>query len=169
VGVLKFALPSHGGPAHTMATPTTVGAYTLKPNLAKQMNVAALVDHVRKMSGGQATHLVSGVYQAGSVAPGGTGAQIFMFIGGHLANTDPASSINSFITKFSGAKSVASGAMGGRAACVEDSAGSQGKVAMCIWFDNDSFGELVSPTMPTATLQRVLVSVRPMLEVVTTH
>jgi hypothetical protein len=147
-----------------MTRPNTVGAYTRKPALEKDMNVGSLVANVHKMSGGQATGLVSGVYQAGSMTPGGT-AQIFMYIGGHLANADPASSINSFIAKFPGAKMVSAGPMGGQAACVEASAGTQGKVAMCIWFDNDSFGELVSPTMNTATLQNVLVSVRPSLEV----
>jgi hypothetical protein len=148
-----------------MAAPTTIGAYTLKPKLAQQMNVGAVVDNVRKMSHGQATNVVSGVYQAGNMAPGATDAQIFMFIGGHLANADPASSINSFITKFPGAKLVAAGPIGGKAACVEDSAGAQGKVAMCDWYDNDSFGELVSPTMTATTLKDVLLSVRPSLEV----
>jgi hypothetical protein len=162
--LLKFAFPSHSGPAHSMATPNTVGAYTRKPALEKDMKVGALVSNVRKLSGGQATGLVSGVYQAGSMSPGGT-AQIFMYIGGHLTNADPSSSIKSFIAKFPGANMVPAGPMGGQAGCVEATAGTEGKVAMCIWFDNDSFGELVSPTMTTATLRNVLVSVRPSLEV----
>jgi hypothetical protein len=35
---------------------------------------------------------------------------------------------------------------------------------MCVWFDNDSFGELVSSTMTTAKLATTLDSVRPSLE-----
>jgi hypothetical protein len=163
--IFKFLFPSHHGPAHAMVTPNTIGAYTRKPALEKDMNVSALVDSVRKTSNGQATGIVSGVYQAGSMSPGGT-AQIFMYIGGHLANADPASSIHNFVAKFPGAQTGSAGPMGGQAACAEVSAGTQGKVAMCTWYDNDSFGELVSPTMNTATLQNVLVSVRPSLEVV---
>ena len=35
---------------------------------------------------------------------------------------------------------------------------------MCVWFDNDSFGELVSPTMTKTKLASVMLSVRPKLE-----
>lgn len=162
-GGMKLAFPSHSGPTHTMATPANVGAYTRKANLETQMNVQSLVDSVRKMSNGEATNLVSAVYQAGSMTPGGQ-PQIFMFIGGHLNNADPSASISSFEAKYAGAKTVSAGAMGGEAACVEVTAGAQGNAAMCIWFDNDSFGELVSSTMNTGTLQNVMTSVRPSLE-----
>jgi len=58
---------------------------------------------------------------------------------------------------------VPAGTMGGEAACAE--AHSNGEsVAMCVWFDNDSFGELVSPTMTTAKLATTMDSVRPNLE-----
>jgi hypothetical protein len=36
---------------------------------------------------------------------------------------------------------------------------------MCVWFDNDSFGALVSPTMTTAKLATTMDQVRPGLEV----
>jgi hypothetical protein len=36
---------------------------------------------------------------------------------------------------------------------------------MCVWFDNDSFGELVSPTMNATALAKELQSVRPAVEV----
>jgi len=37
-------------------------------------------------------------------------------------------------------------------------------VAMCVWFDNDSFGELVSSTMTPAQLATAMNSVRPNFE-----
>jgi hypothetical protein len=162
-GIVKFAFPSSNGPAHTMVTPSAVGAYTNKPDLEQQMGIPALVDKVRNMSNGQATDLVSGVYQAGSVSPGST-AQIFLFIGGHLNNADPAASISSFESEYPAAKVVSAGPMGGEAACVEVKAGTQGNAAECIWFDNDSFGQMVSSTMNTSTLQQVMTSVRPNFE-----
>jgi hypothetical protein len=39
-------------------------------------------------------------------------------------------------------------------------------VAMCVWFDNDSFGEIVSPTMNATSLANVMRTMRPSLEVV---
>ena len=35
---------------------------------------------------------------------------------------------------------------------------------MCVWFDNDTFGALVSPTMTTTQLASTLSNVRPSLE-----
>jgi hypothetical protein len=35
---------------------------------------------------------------------------------------------------------------------------------MCVWFDNDTFGAVVSPTMTTAKLASTMDSVRPSLE-----
>jgi hypothetical protein len=106
--------------------------------------------------------VVSAVYQAGSTAPGGN-AQIFMFVGGKLSSAAPATSIENFTQTYPGAKVVPAGALGGQAACAEAKSNGEG-VAMCVWFDNDSFGELVSPTMTTAKLATTLDTVRPSLE-----
>ena len=106
------------------------------------------------MSSGQASGVVSAVYESGNSAAGNT-AQIIMFIGGHLANADPAASITSFTQQFPGAKVVTAGALGGKAACVQDGTGSN-SVSMCAWFDNDSFGEIVSPTMNATALARAM-------------
>jgi hypothetical protein len=35
---------------------------------------------------------------------------------------------------------------------------------MCVWFDNDTFGAVVSPTMTTAKLASTMDAVRPSLE-----
>jgi hypothetical protein len=109
--------------------------------------------------------VVSAVYQQGSSAPG-SNPQIFMFVGGHLASASPPASIASFTQHYPGAQVVPAGTMGGKAACAE--AHSNGEsVAMCVWFDNDSFGELVSPTMTPAKLATTMDSVRPNLELYT--
>jgi len=162
VGIVKFEFPSHSGPAHTMATPDKIGAYTRTVDLEHEADVAALKQKVIKMSSGQASHVVSAVYESGKSAVGNN-AQIIMFIGGHLANADPAASITSFTQQFRGAKVVSAGGLGGKAACVQDGTGTNA-VSMCAWFDNDSFGEIVSPTMNATTLASAMQTVRPSVE-----
>jgi hypothetical protein len=98
------------------------------------------------------------------VTPGANGSQqVFMFVGGHLANSDPALSIASFERAYPRAQTVSAGSLGGEAACAMATASSQ-SVAMCVWFDNDSFGTLMSPTMTTARLANTLDTVRPGIE-----
>ena len=165
VGVIKFEFPSHSGPAHTMTTPPKIGAFARTVDLEHQADVAALKQKVISMSAGEASNVVSAVYESGK-ASAGNSTQIIMFIGGHLANADPAASITSFTQQFKGAKVVSAGALGGKAACVQDGTGSN-SVAMCAWFDNDSFGEVVSPTMNATALARAMQQVRPSVEQVT--
>ena len=164
-GILKFEFPSHGGPTHHMATPPRIGSYVRTVDMEKETKVNELRAEVIKMSSGQASNVVSAVYESGNSAAGNT-EQIVMFIGGHLANAAPASSIASFTQKFSGASVVSAGALGGKAACVEEAPGTSDSVAMCVWFDNDSFGEIVSPTMNARTLAGVMRTMRPSLEIV---
>lgn len=164
VGVLKLVSPSHpSGPAHQVEAPSAAGVYQRKPNLETQMGLPQLRAQVLRMSAGQATNVVDGVYQAGTAGPGGA-AQIFGFVGGHLDNASPTDSISGIIHKYSGAQMVSAGPLGGEAACVAKSSGTQGAVAMCVWFDNDSFGELVSPSMSPATLANVMTTTRPDFE-----
>ena len=162
VGVIKFEFPSHSGPVHTMTTPDKIGTFARTVDLEHQADVAALKQKVISMSSGQASHVVSAVYESGKASAGNT-AQIIMFIGGHLANADPAASITSFTQQFRGAKVVTAGGLGGKAACVQDGTGSN-SVAMCAWFDNDSFGEVVSPTMNASALASAMQQVRPAVE-----
>jgi hypothetical protein len=163
-GVLKFEFPSHSGPVHAMVIPDKIGSYARTVDLEHQADVAALPEKVIKMSSSQASHVVSAVYESGNSAAGNT-AQIIMFIGGHLANADPAASITSFTQQFRGAKVISTGALGGKAACVQDGTGAN-SVSMCAWFDNDSFGEIVSPTMNATALAGTMSTVRPAVEVV---
>jgi hypothetical protein len=164
-GIIKFEFPSHGGPTHVMSAPAKIGTYTRTADLERQANVAKLREEVITMSSGQASGVVSAVYEQGNSAAGNN-EQIIMFIGGHLANAAPATSIASFTQKFPGAQTVSAGSLGGNAACVEDvSAGA----SMCAWFDNDSFGEIVSPTMDAPALAKAMLTVRPAVETVVKH
>jgi predicted lipid-binding transport protein (Tim44 family) len=164
-GVLKLEFPSHGGPIHKMVTPAKIGSYLRTLNMEKETKLDSLRQEVIKMSAGQASNVQSAVYESGNSAAGNT-EQIVMYIGGHLANAAPASSITSFTQKFAGAFVSSAGPLGGKAACVEEAPGTANSVAMCVWFDNDSFGEIVSPTMTAKTLAGVLRTMRPSLELV---
>ena len=86
-----------------------------------------------------------------------------MFVGGKLSNAAPASSLADFRQSNPGAKVVPAGTLGGDAACGVAKANGQ-SVAICLWWDNDSFGELLSSTMSTAKLATTLDTVRPSLE-----
>jgi hypothetical protein len=162
-GIIKFEFPSHSGPAHVMVPPAKIGTYARTVDLERQTNVAQLRDDVIKMSSGQASHVVTAVYESGNAAGGNT-EQIIMFIGGHLANAAPATSVTSFMQRFPGAHVVNAGSLGGKAACVEEGGGTSDSVSMCAWFDNDSFGEIVSPTMNATNLAAAMTTVRPAVE-----
>ena len=164
-GIIKFEFPSHGGPVHSMVTPARIGGYVRTVNLEKQTHLAQLRAEVITMSSGHASNVVSAAYESGNSAAGAT-EQIIMFIGGHLANAAPSSSIASFVQKFPAAVVVPAGSLGGQAACVENGTGTSNPVSMCVWFDNDSFGEIVSPTMNANALSTVMRTVRPSFELV---
>src|SRR5437773_1466064 len=83
-----------------------------------------------------------------------------------LPGTSPASSIATLIHMHPGAHLVPAGPMGGSAACFEQTAGTAASVAMCAWFDNDSFGILVSPTLSAASLANLMMQDRPLIELV---
>lgn len=152
-----------GGPAHTLGTPAQLGTYLRRPQLARRMGVAGLEKNIIAQSSGQASHLVSAVYQKGSTATGGPTPQVILFIGGELAGASPDASINSFDQHFRDAEQTSPGALGGRAACVPGQSGTGG-AAVCAWFDNNTFGELVSPNMTASALASELRTIRPSIE-----
>jgi phage baseplate assembly protein gpV len=160
----KSVFSGHSGSAHTISTPTQLDSYTRSPSLEKAMNVNGLGEQVVKGSSGQASDVLSAVYAQGNVMPGAGGnQQIFMFVGGHLASSDPAASIARFEQTYPSAQVVPAGSLGGEAACATTAASNE-SAAMCVWFDNDSFGTLVSPTMSSAKLANTLDAVRPGIE-----
>ena len=112
---------------------------------------------------------MSGVYQQGSISASSISAssdgtaQIFMFVGGKLASADASASITNFAQTYPDTNKVAPGSLQGDAACTETHVDGE-EAAMCVWFDNDTFGALVSPTMSKAELASTLGSVRPSLE-----
>ena len=162
-GIIKFEFPSHSGPVHSMEVANKIGTYARTVDLEKETHLGALRSEVIKMSAGQASDVVSAVYESGDSAAGGT-TQIIMFIGGHLANADPAASIASFTHNYPGAFVVSAGSLGGEAACVESKSGTSNSVGMCAWFDDDSFGELVSPTMTATQLSHEMLTIRTAVE-----
>jgi hypothetical protein len=151
------------GPAHTLTTPAQLGAYLRRPQLARRMGVAQLEKNIIAQSSGQASHLVSAVYQKGSTVTGGSPPQVILFIGGKLAGASAGASIKTFDQHFRDAEPTSPGPLGGQAACVPGQSGTGG-AAVCAWFDNDTFGELVSPNMTAPALANELRTVRPSIE-----
>ena len=164
--IFMLAFPSGpGGPDHTLVTPDKLNSFIRRPALEQQMNVGQLRQDVVNMSSGQARHVVEAVYEAGD-STSGTTPQIVLFIGGNLLNASPKVSVTSFTQRFKGAHITSAGSLGGEAACVNATASEPGSVAMCAWFDNDSFGEVVSPTMNASALANTMRQIRPHVELV---
>jgi hypothetical protein len=163
--LMKYVFAGPSGPAHQVVAPQSVDGYTRSANLEKQLDVAGEAQKVAAASSGQASNVVSAVYQKGSIAPGAdaTNTQMFMFVGGKLAGADPGASIANFEQTYAGSSAVSPGSLGGQAACTETHLNGQ-SASMCVWFDNDTFGTVVSPTMTTAKLASTMDAVRPSLE-----
>jgi hypothetical protein len=160
--LMKFVFSGPTGPAHSVSTPDKVSGFTREPNLEQQMKVDQLRDGIVKNGGGKISDAVSAVYQQGSSAVG-SNPQIYMFVGGKLANSDPAASLQDFEHQNPGSHTVSPGALAGEAACGTATVNGE-SVAMCVWFDNDTFGEFVSPTMTPAKLATTMDQARPNLE-----
>jgi len=152
------------GRSHELVVPSQLGSYVRQPQLEQQMNARALQQQVIAKSAGQASHVVSAVYENRAGVSGTAPPQIFLFIGGNLAGVSPAGFITSFTAQFKGAQATSAGSLGGQAACVDARGSAAGSLALCTWADGDTFGVLTSPTMAPAQLAAQMRAIRPMVE-----
>jgi hypothetical protein len=157
-------IPRSSGRSHELAVPLQLGSYVRRPQLEQQMNAKSLQQQVIAKSAGQASHVVSAVYENKAGVSGAAPPQIFLFIGGNLAGVSPAGFITSFTAQFKGAQATSAGSLGGQAACVDAQGSVAGGVALCTWADDDTFGVLTSPTMDLAELATQMRSIRPSVE-----
>ena len=149
--------------SHTLVTPSRLGTFVRRPQLERQMNARQLQQQVVTKSAGQASHVVSAVYENSAGVSGSAPPQIILFIGGNLTGVSPSGFITSFTAQFKGAQTTSAGSLGGRAACV-NTQGSAGSVALCTWADSDTFGVVTSPTMSLAQLAAQMRAIRPGVE-----
>jgi hypothetical protein len=151
---------SSGGVTHVLTTPEQLAAFTKQPQLAEQMHAATLRQQIVKESAGEAHNVIYAVYEdsSGSAA---SSPQIILFIGGNLSGTSAGSFISTFTGKLQGATTTSAGSLGGEAACVPSV---DGRVAECVWADNDTFGVVASQSMSASKLADELRQMRPMVE-----
>jgi hypothetical protein len=152
------------GPAHVLVIPSKIGAFVRRPQLEREMNAKALENEMMTKSAGQASHIVSAVYENGAGVSGGAHAQIVLFIGGKLSGVTPGAFISSFTHQYSGSHPAPPGRLGGSAACVTARSTAAGNVALCTWADNDTFGVLSSLTMSVTQLSSEIPTIRPAVE-----
>ena len=163
--LMKYVFAGPSGPAHQIVTPASVDGYTRSASLGEQTHVTELAQAFAKSSGGSASDVVSAVYQQGlGGATPSVDSQMFMFVGGKLANASSTAELANFTQSYRGTQDVSAGSLKGEAACTETHVNGE-NAAMCVWFDNDTFGAVVSPTMTTAQLASTMDSVRPSLEI----
>jgi hypothetical protein len=158
-------IPRSSSRSHELVVPSQLGSYVRRPQLEQQMNAKSLQQQVITKSAGQASHVVSAVYENKAGVSGAAPPQIFLFIGGNLAGVSPAGFITSFTAQFKGAHATSAGSLGGQAACVNAQGSAAGGVALCTWADGDTFGVLTSPTMSLDQLAAQMRSIRPSVEV----
>jgi hypothetical protein len=163
--VAALKLVSRGsGRSHVLVAPSRLASFVRRPALEQQMNARALKEQVIAKSAGQASHVVSAVYENRAGVTGSAQPQIFLFIGGNLAGVSPAGFISSFTAQFNGARGTSAGSLGGQAACVNARSGAAGSVALCTWADGDTFGVVTSPTMDLSQLAAQMRAIRPSVE-----
>jgi len=150
--------------SHMLVAPSRLASYVRRPQLEQQMNARALQQQVIAKSAGQASHVVSAVYENSAGVSGSAAPQIFLFIGGNLAGESPAGFISSFTAQFKGAAATSPGSLGGQAACVDARGSAAGSVALCTWADSDTFGVVASPTMGLSQLAAQMRAIRPSVE-----
>ncbi len=163
VGATAFLLRG-GGLSHTLVVPSKLGSYVRRPSLEKQMNAEQLQQQVIAKSAGQASHVVSAVYENSAGVSGTAPPQIILFIGGNLTGISSSGFITSFTSQFKGAQSTSAGSLGGKAACVNAQSSATGTVALCTWADSDTFGVVASQTMGTSALAAQMRIIRPGVE-----
>ena len=163
VAALKFV--SRGsGRSHVLVAPSRLASFVRRPALEQQMNARALKQQLIAKSAGQASHVVSAVYENSAGVSGSAPPQIFLFIGGNLAGVSPAGFISSFTAQFKGTQGTSAGSLGGQAACVNARGSAAGSVALCTWADGDTFGVVASPVMSLPQLAAQMRSIRPSVE-----
>jgi hypothetical protein len=163
VAVTAF-LTRRSGPSYTLVTPSKLGSYVRRPQLERQMNAKQLQQQVIAKSAGQASHVVSAVYENSAGVAGKAPPQIILFIGGNLSGVSPTAFITSFTDQFKGAQTTSAGSLGGKAACVNAQGSVAGSVALCTWADSDTFGVVASPTMALVQLATQMRAIRPGVE-----
>lgn len=162
--VAKLTVLHRSGPHHVLVAPDSLGSFARRPQLEHQMNAAQLKAEVISRSAGQASHVISAVYENRAGIVGSAPPEIILFIGGKLSGVSPGAFITSFTQQFKGAHAVSPGSLGGSAACVDAQSSAAGNVALCTWADNDTFGVVASPTLDVTDLATQMRTIRPGVE-----
>ena len=162
-GVVIFMNRSSGdeGVKHVLTAPEDVGAYVKQPQLASQMHAAALREQILRESAGGASNVIYAVYQDNTGPAAAAGPQIVLFIGGNLTGTSGGGFISTFTSRLPGAQTTDPGPLGGAAACAPSV---DGRLAECVWADNDTFGVVASQTLSTQALAAQMRQMRPEIE-----
>src|SRR5262249_59014885 len=86
---VKFTSRSSGR-SHELVAPSELGSYVRRPQLEQQTNAKALKQQFIAKSAGQASNVVSAVYENKAGVSGTAPPQIFLLIGGNPARGWPA-------------------------------------------------------------------------------
>jgi hypothetical protein len=164
--IIKFEFPANAGPAHTLSMPQKIGSSFVVSKGVDGSSLNGLRNKFVQMTHGHATDVLAETYEAPGVGMG-SAPSVVMTIDAHFPNDNAAASIAGFMQDFKGAVAVPAGPLGGEAACAESTTNDANDMAICAWFDNDSFGVDLSPSMNASALAADLQTFRSAVEHVT--
>jgi hypothetical protein len=164
--IIKFEFPANAGPAHTLSMPQRIGSSFVVSKGVDGNSLTKLRNEFVQMTHGHATDVLAETYEAPGAGMGAA-PSVVMTIDAHFPNDNAAASIAGFMQDFKGAEAVNAGPLGGEAACAESNTADANDMAICAWFDNDSFGVDLSPSMNASALAADLQTFRSAVEHVT--
>ncbi len=155
----RHAQASH--PAHTLATPKHIGSYTRDPQAERQLGLGHGEQYLTQIDPGHVSGIVAAVYDTGGPASSPNRVAV---IAGRLGNSPQSGVVKSFVqqesTEGNSPVMIPAGPLGGQAACA-----GKGSSGICVWVDGDTVGVLVSATTNATSLSRVMLAIRPGVEV----
>ncbi len=163
---VRFADPAHpvrpvAMPSHALAVPARIGSYTRDQQAEQQLGLSHSEQYLTQIDPGHVTGIVAAIYDTGGPASSPDRVAV---IAGRLVRSPLAGVIKSFTQQETAEGNApartAAGALGGQAACA-----GKGSSGICVWADTDTVGVLVSATLNASSLARVMLAIRPGVEV----
>ncbi len=150
-------------PAHTLATPKQIGRYTRDPQAERQLGLSHGEQYLTQIDPGHVSGIVAAVYDTGGPASSPNRVAV---IAGRLGNSRQSGVVKSFVQQESAEGNlpvmIPAGPLGGQAACA-----GKGSSGICVWVDRDTVGVLVSATTNATSLSRLMLRIRPAIEIAT--
>jgi hypothetical protein len=148
-------------PAHVLAVPQRIGSYTRDEQAEQQVGLSHSEQYLTQINPGHVSGIVAAIYDTAGSASSPDRVAV---IAGRLVRSPLAGVIKSFDQQESAEGNLPlatpAGPLGGQAACA-----GKGSSGICVWADRDTVGVLVSATVNSSSLARLMLTIRSGIEV----